>query len=104
MMGMTSFSTNSRAAWRTSFSRSEEHTSELQLRLHLVCRLLLGKKKLKEILLASLLKHNLSTDDILFLYLNHINFGKAHYGVEEPSLYYFNKHVQDVDLGEADML
>src|SRR5205809_69570 len=46
MMGMTSFSTNSRAAWRTSFSRSEEHTSELQSRLHLVCRLLLGKKKM----------------------------------------------------------
>src|SRR2546429_6077451 len=27
------------------FSRSEEHTSELQSRLHLVCRLLLEKKK-----------------------------------------------------------
>src|SRR2546422_7857810 len=27
-------------------SRSEEHTSELQSRLHLVCRLLLEKKKL----------------------------------------------------------
>src|SRR2546422_2599950 len=29
----------------TSRSRSEEHTSELQSRLHLVCRLLLEKKK-----------------------------------------------------------
>src|SRR5205809_4806655 len=28
-----------------SFGRSEEHTSELQSRLHLVCRLLLEKKK-----------------------------------------------------------
>src|SRR2546422_5843238 len=28
--------------------RSEEHTSELQSRLHLVCRLLLEKKKIKE--------------------------------------------------------
>src|SRR5687768_17705662 len=27
------------------FGRSEEHTSELQSRLHLVCRLLLEKKK-----------------------------------------------------------
>src|SRR4030043_1241491 len=27
------------------FTRSEEHTSELQSRLHLVCRLLLEKKK-----------------------------------------------------------
>src|SRR2546422_2484193 len=30
------------AAWKV---RSEEHTSELQSRLHLVCRLLLEKKK-----------------------------------------------------------
>src|SRR2546422_10809968 len=38
------------AAWCGGFasmvsSRSEEHTSELQSRLHLVCRLLLEKKK-----------------------------------------------------------
>src|SRR5690554_7792258 len=32
------------------FSRSEEHTSELQSRPHLVCRLLLEKKKLPQIL------------------------------------------------------
>ncbi len=62
------------------------------------------KRKLKEILLAARLEHNLSKDDILFLYLNQINFGKAHYGVEEASLYYFNKHVQDIDLGEAAIL
>src|SRR2546422_8517856 len=30
------------------FHRSEEHTSELQSRLHLVCRLLLEKKKKKK--------------------------------------------------------
>src|SRR2546429_3719620 len=42
--------TSSSPAWTapltslTSNSRSEEHTSELQARLHLVCRLLLGKK------------------------------------------------------------
>src|SRR2546422_4246125 len=33
------------SVWR---GRSEEHTSELQSRLHLVCRLLLEKKKKKE--------------------------------------------------------
>src|SRR2546429_3593581 len=32
----------------TSARRSEEHTSELQSRLHLVCRLLLEKKKHKK--------------------------------------------------------
>src|SRR5256884_5395993 len=30
---------------KLSYQRSEEHTSELQSRLHLVCRLLLEKKK-----------------------------------------------------------
>src|SRR5690554_7689768 len=33
------------SGWRAAI-RSEEHTSELQLRPHLVCRLLLEKKKL----------------------------------------------------------
>src|SRR5712675_3159951 len=35
-----------RRAWPR--ARSEEHTSELQSRLHLVCRLLLEKKKKKK--------------------------------------------------------
>src|SRR2546422_2260582 len=34
--------------WRGAARRSEEHTSELQSRLHLVCRLLLEKKKKKK--------------------------------------------------------
>src|SRR2546422_457497 len=40
---------NNRAAFPI---RSEEHTSELQSRLHLVCRLLLEKKKHKHNILA----------------------------------------------------
>src|SRR2546422_1653788 len=36
------------ASRREPAGRSEEHTSELQSRLHLVCRLLLEKKKKKE--------------------------------------------------------
>jgi len=62
------------------------------------------RRKLKEILLSLRLENNLSKDDILFLYLNQINFGRARYGVEEASLYYFNKHVWDIDLGEAAIL
>src|SRR2546429_941658 len=34
---------------RAAVARSEEHTSELQSRLHLVCRLLLEKKKNNEV-------------------------------------------------------
>src|SRR5687768_18030105 len=35
-------------AFRLASDRSEEHTSELQSRLHLVCRLLLEKKKQRQ--------------------------------------------------------
>src|SRR2546422_1771980 len=39
-----------KCAWNfgATYTRSEEHTSELQSRLHLVCRLLLEKKKSKQ--------------------------------------------------------
>src|SRR6266436_2589458 len=41
-----------RSCWRIrQRARSEEHTSELQSRLHLVCRLLLEKKKNKRFFL-----------------------------------------------------
>src|SRR2546422_11601583 len=36
---------SARARESSAWNRSEEHTSELQSRLHLVCRLLLEKKK-----------------------------------------------------------
>src|SRR2546422_6682349 len=47
---LPSASANIRAASSLALpgGRSEEHTSELQSRLHLVCRLLLEKKKKKE--------------------------------------------------------
>src|SRR5205809_5275373 len=46
----TPFSRSAGMSWRLTIrrTRSEEHTSELQSRLHLVCRLLLEKKKKKK--------------------------------------------------------
>src|SRR2546429_3721790 len=41
-------------------ARSEEHTSELQSRLHLVCRLLLEKKKQKRSLLPPVFRDSLA--------------------------------------------
>src|SRR2546429_3125454 len=40
-------------------SRSEEHTSELQSRLHLVCRLLLEKKKTTDILFCLIIPYQM---------------------------------------------
>src|SRR5687768_17978581 len=48
------FSGHLEPALVSSRGRSEEHTSELQSRLHLVCRLLLEKKKKKKINLRHL--------------------------------------------------
>src|SRR2546429_3601121 len=42
-----------RAQFRPQPARSEEHTSELQSRLHLVCRLLLEKKKKRKFAISS---------------------------------------------------
>src|SRR3989449_2479086 len=44
--------------------RSEEHTSELQSRLHLVCRLLLEKKKKKEDTKQVFASRNGATKDV----------------------------------------
>src|SRR5205809_4163625 len=52
--------------------RSEEHTSELQSRLHLVCRLLLEKKKefiLLETYAPSITHHSLLSNSISLRYL-----------------------------------
>src|SRR2546422_2651412 len=43
-------------------ARSEEHTSELQSRLHLVCRLLLEKKKKKKETQQKMISHTIQED------------------------------------------
>src|SRR2546422_3384764 len=45
--------------------RSEEHTSELQSRLHLVCRLLLEKKKNRRVYSRKSVKHNQITSVVI---------------------------------------
>ncbi len=61
-------------------------------------------RKVKEAILARRLEQNLSKDEILFLYLNHIYFGHHRYGVEEAARFYFGKSVDQLSLGEAAVL
>jgi penicillin-binding protein 1A len=61
-------------------------------------------RKVKELILARRLEQELSKDEILHLYLNHINFGHGRYGVQEAAHFYFGKDVAKVDLAEASML
>lgn len=61
-------------------------------------------RKLREILLTVRIEKRLSKDEILFLYLNQINFGHGRYGVGEAARYYFDKDIRDVGLAEAALL
>ena len=58
-------------------------------------------RKMKEAILAYQLEKNLSKDDILSIYLNHIYLGEHAYGVEAAARTYFGKHASDISLAES---
>ncbi len=59
------------------------------------------ERKIKEVILAIKLEQTMSKDQILYTYLNDNPYGGEIYGVEEASLYYFNKHAKELNLTEA---
>lgn len=61
-------------------------------------------RKMREILLAKKIEDELSKDEILELYLNHVYWGHGRYGVEEASRFYFGKSVREASLAEAALL
>lgn len=58
-------------------------------------------RKIEEAFLTLELEVHYSKDEILEGYLNTINFGQGNYGIEDASLYYFNKHAKDLNLEES---
>lgn len=58
-------------------------------------------RKIKEAFIAKELENKYTKDEILTMYLNQIYFGQGAYGIESASLYYFGKHVQDLDIAES---
>jgi penicillin-binding protein 1A len=62
------------------------------------------KRKAQEAILAKRLESKLSKDEILYLYLNQIEFPYQRFGVEEAARFYFGKSISDVDAGEAALL
>ncbi|MBI2897527.1 MAG: PBP1A family penicillin-binding protein [Deltaproteobacteria bacterium] len=62
------------------------------------------ERKVKEVLLARKLEQSLSKDEILFLWLNQVNFGDGRYGIQEAARYYFGKDVGELSLGQAALL
>jgi penicillin-binding protein 1A len=62
------------------------------------------RRKFQEIILARRLESSLTKQEIMELYLNEIYLGSGRYGIEEASLFYFGKHVGQLDPGEAAVL
>jgi penicillin-binding protein 1A len=63
-----------------------------------------GKRKIKEIILASRLEKVLNKEQILAVYLNEIYLGQGAYGVTAAAITYFDKRLDELDIGEAAFL
>jgi penicillin-binding protein 1A len=61
-------------------------------------------RKIRELMLARRLEQELTKDEILELYLNHVNFGHGRYGVQEAARFYFGKDVEELGLAEASLI
>jgi penicillin-binding protein 1A len=62
------------------------------------------RRKLREAMLSLKIEHELSKDEILYLYLNQIYLGDGNYGIGAAAESYFGKSVADLDLAEAALL
>ena len=62
------------------------------------------KRKIEEAFLTLELEVHYSKEEILEGYLNTINFGQGNFGIQDASLYYFNKDAGDLTLEEACIL
>lgn len=61
-------------------------------------------RKIQEAFLTVRLETHYNKDTILQGYINTVYFGHGIYGIQNASLYYFNKQPRDLDLNEASML
>ena len=61
-------------------------------------------RKIKEALLAFKVESELSKEEIIERYLNHIYFGHGYYGIKTAALGYFHKNLEELTLKEAAML
>ena len=61
-------------------------------------------RKIKEAILAYRMEKNLSKEEILYIYLNHIYFGDGTYGIEAASRDYFGRSARDINIAEAAFL
>lgn len=61
-------------------------------------------RKIKELITAIQIERTYTKDEILEMYLNHMNFGHGAYGVQSAALKYFGKDARDLTPDESAML
>lgn len=62
------------------------------------------RRKAQEMMLALMLEHRYSKDEILALYLNRVYFGAGAWGADAAAQRYFGASVHDLEIGEAALL
>ncbi|MBV9849541.1 MAG: PBP1A family penicillin-binding protein [Armatimonadetes bacterium] len=62
------------------------------------------KRKLKEWIVANQIEKNYTKQDILWMYLNDVNYGSGAFGVEAAAKTYFGKDVSKLDLSQCALL
>lgn len=58
-------------------------------------------RKVKEAILSVRIEKKFSKDEILYLYLNQIDFGNRSYGIEAAAQNYFHKTAKELNIAEA---
>jgi len=61
-------------------------------------------RKLKELILSVRVERELSKDQILYIYLNHVYLGHGAYGVQAAALTFFGKNASELDASESSLL
>ena len=61
-------------------------------------------RKINEVLLSFKIESELTKEQIISRYLNHVYFGRGYYGVKTASLGYFNKKLSELTLREIAIL
>lgn len=87
--------------------RKKEGGSTITIQLSKVLFLDFAKtfeRKFRELWYAVQIEKQYSKKEILYLYLNQLNYGHGYYGVEAASRFYFDKSAEDVSIAEAALL
>jgi penicillin-binding protein 1A len=86
------------------FARGGSTITQQMIKNVLLTREKTMTRKLREYVLARKAEEVLTKRQILQIYLNEVEWGDNIHGVEAASRFYFDKHAQDLSVGEAALL